>query len=291
MSTVVQSSRGVKPGEGAIRIAEKDFAKFAQIWNDTQAEGQQTRSDARLAAMQKAGFANSHTNSAQVRQFASKLRDKGVQIEWKEAARFEPKLLIPAWQRSKSPVDAFDLYRKLTNDESELTPDDRKMRIQAFRVAAAGLKKKGVGLKDIGNQRMSAISDEIFVRVWEDEENTSVGEVLAALVKLGVCKEDCKLSALQHKAKVIRAGTEGTEKRAAIPGIELRVLSTRDSIEELNRLAQSYLDGNVELPEGVAADADDDDDDDDDDDELNQAVTVDDADDDDDDDMPKRGSL
>lgn len=283
---------GRKAGPGAIQCGADRYAEFAKIWNsanessetltitksktDEKGKVTQTTSQVKgrmvtiIKALRAAGIADSNTDQSQVRAFATKVRNAGIDLT-QYAVRLDRKIAVRAWMTSNSPSEAFTkavkmgLFGKEVEFEDEA---DRKNKLQSFRACIAQMKKQKVPLKEMGRQRASKIKDSVFIEAWNSSE--TVAEVKDKLVAQGVIKEDFKLSSLRSKYKtLVKAGVELKE-----------IKKSGSQINDLAKLARML----AENPDAEFADEDDDDDDDeevDDDDDEDAEVTDDDADTDD----------
>lgn len=266
---VISGQRGRAPGPGVIRCEESRYQEFAGVWNSAKAvkdaEGKtlKNKSTVILEKLRELKIANEHTDEAQVRAFASKVRNYvgenpkcGFELHINEVKHLNRKQILVAWMRSKSPSEAFQKCIDL-GVFGAVTDENRQLKLQSFRACIAQLKKSIPSLKKMGKSRASKINDEKFIEIWNSSD--SVSEVKDKLVAAGLIGDDYKLSALKGKANTLRNGKEAKDDKPAVAGIEMKKLQSREDIADLQKLAQRLAAGEDIGDDDIADDDDDDD--------------------------------
>lgn len=245
---------GRQAGPGAITAGKDKYPEFQKIWNSAA----ETESDVKvkigdkeiggamaliLTNLRKAKIANENTDPSQVRAFATKVRDSGLELH-QFVVRLDKFKCIRAWNTSNSPEEAFEkavklgVFENFTVEQIEDCDEkELKSKKASFRAVIKGLEKKKVPLKKLGRGRSAKIDDEKFIAAWKASE--SVAEVKEKLLAQKAIEADCKLATLKSKFNTLRKAGE-----------DLKKLASGEGLSELMKFAQSVLeDENIEAPE------------------------------------------
>lgn len=264
-----EGKRGRAPGPGVISCDESKYPIFAKIWNETKATENEKRMDLILHALRNAGIANKDTDPNQVRAFATKVRNAGVELNIATIVRLDRFKIVAAWQKNSSPSIAFQVcldkgvFGAEEGDTAKEKAEWRKMKLQSFRAVIAQLREAGVALKEMGKTRAKKIDSEKFAKIWNSCD--SVADVKEQCVEAKLCSKETTLQQLKSKANTMRKGTE------KVPAVEMKNLSSREDIHNLKKLAEMLAAGGEEdesndndAEEEEDAEEEDDDDDDED---------------------------
>jgi hypothetical protein len=252
---------GRTAGPGAIVCGPEKYAEFAKIWNGAQETDEKLTITAKggakkgvstviggvivdiLTKLRAAGIADEFTDPSQVRAFASKVRDSGVNLKV-FTARLDRFKVVRAWQTSKTPSEAFEKAITAGLFDEKVTPDNRKAKFASFKACVNQLRKQNVPLKKLGRSRAAKIDNKMFIEAWQN--STTIAEVKEKLVKAVLCTEDTKLSTLKSKYNTLVAGGE-----------KLKKLKAGSGLNELMKFAASLAEGeDLAVPDDEDEDGD-----------------------------------
>ena len=246
-NTVVAAKVGRAAGPGAIVCGPEKYSEFANIWNNAQETDEKMTITAKggakkgekteiggvivdiLTKLRKAKIADEFTDPSQVRAFASKVRDSGLDLK-QFTARLDRFKVVRAWQTSKTPQEAFEKAVTAKLFDEQVTEENKLAKFASFRACVNQLRKQNVPLKKLGRSRAAKIDNKLFIEAWQS--SASIAEVKEKLVELKLCDEDTKISTLKSKYNTLVAGGE-----------KLKKLKAGSGLNELMKFAMSLAEG------------------------------------------------